>query len=411
LTDTTLLYFGMGAANIHNVTNTGRIATGDDWMVPWGMDIDGDDQAIFQGAFIWANGVHEQAINTQAWHGQGEEYGYWSHQADPNWCDDQCHAHLDVGVDLYCLGGYSDDGYTYVPITGNRVCKTYLDSMQDFSLGGGTWDWENFGAPFDNTLTMGLWCESRTVGAVDFAPFKDLTIEIMEITERNGDPVTGWKMGATMDYDVGDDIAARAPEGSAAYVTEAGTGDIAWGMMKFPFGCGDNPNVDFDPIINAVTMYGYGAWWGDIYMGDTAWKYLNAAPGVYTQDPAAGGDNECHITIASHDWAGGDTYELAVAQFGLHGITGGSSDEIVALGKLANKWVGGGRGDVNNDGLVNLADIMYLAAYVNGGGPGPVPFMHLGDVDCDGDVDIDDVLYLIDWYFDDGPCPCFDWCF
>jgi len=411
LTDTTYLYFGMGAANIHNVTNTGRIATGDDWMEPWGMDIDGDDQTIFQGAFIWANGVHEQAINTQAWHGQGEDYSYWSHQADPNWCDDLCHAHLDEDVDLYCLGGYSEDGRNYEPITGNRVCKTYLDSMQNFDLGGG-WDWENFGAPFDNALTMGLMCESRTVGAVDFAPFKDLTIEIMEITERNGDPVTGWKMGATMDYDVGNDVAAWDPAGSAAWVSSGGTGDIAWGMMKFPFGCGTNPNVDFDPIINAVTMYGYAAWWGDIYMGDTAWKYLNAAPGVYTQNPAAGGDQEAHITIASHNWDGGDTYELAVAQFGLHGITGGSSAEIVALGKLANKWVGGGRGDVNNDGIVgDLADIMYLFAYVAEGGPGPIPFMHLGDVDCDGDVDIDDVMYLVAWYWNDGPCPCFDWCF
>ncbi|MCK4460776.1 MAG: PQQ-binding-like beta-propeller repeat protein [candidate division Zixibacteria bacterium] len=421
LTDTTLLYFGMDAANIHNVTNTGRIATGDDWMVPWGMDIDGDDASIFQGAFIWANGVYEQALNTQAWHGQGEEYSYWSHQADPNWCDDSCHAALEEDVELFCFNGYSEDGITYTPIMGNLVCKTYLDSMQDFSLGGSVaWDWENFGAPFDNDLTMGLWCESRTVGAVDFAPFKDLTIEIMEITERNGDSVLGWKMGATMDYDVGSDVADRDAEGSACWVSSGGTGDFAWGMMKFPFGCGstepiggNNTNVDFEPIINAVTMWGYGAWWGDIYLGDTAWKYLNIGPGVFASDGASGGDEEAHFTIASHDWGGYETYELAVAQFGLHGITGGSSVEIVALGKLANKWVGAGRGDVNGDDVINLADIMYLVTYVNapGSAPGPVPFMHLGDVDCDGDVDIDDVWYLIAWYFHDGPCPCFDWCF
>ena len=65
------------------------------------------------------------------------------------------------------------------------------------------------------------------------------------------------------------------------------------------------------------------------------------------------------------------------------------------------------------NGVVNLPDIMYLATYVNGPvlSPGPIPFMHLGDVDCDGDVGNDDVLHLIEWYFDDGPCPCGDWCF
>ena len=410
LIDTTDLNFGMGAANIQSVTNTGRIATGDDWMVPWGMDIDGDDASIFQGAFIWANGVYEQAINTQAWHGQGEEYSYWSHQPDPNWCDFECKAWLEEDVDLYCLGGYSDDGINYVPITGNLVCKTYLDSMQDFSLGGGTWDWENFGAPFDNSLTMGLWCESRTVGAVDFAPFKDLTIEIMEITERNGEEVLDWKMGAVMDYDVGDDETSFDRDGSAAWVTESGVGDVAWGMMKFPFGCGTNPNVDFEPMINAVQLCGDNAWWGDIYLGDSAWKWLNLAPGEYASTEN-GSDREAHFTIASHNWEGDDTYELAVAQFGMHGITGGSSVEIVALGKLANKWVGAGRGDVNNDGLIDLADIMYLVCFVNLEGPGPIPFMHLGDVNCDGVVDMDDVLYLVDYLYDDGPCPCFDWCF
>ncbi len=408
LIDTVSLFFGMGAANIHNVTNTGRIATGDDWMDPWGMDIDGDNHAIFQGAFVWAVSQYELAINTQAWHGQGEEASYYSHQADPNWCDNSCSPLLEEGVNLYCLGGYTTDGITYTPITGNRVCKTYIDSVQNFDLGGG-WNWENFGAPFDNNLTMGLIANTRTIGAVDFAPFKDLTIEIMEITERNGNPVTGWKMGATMDYDVGGDEASYSAEGSAAWVTSGGTGDVAWGMIKFPFGCGTNPNVDFNPMKNARTLFGYGAWWNDIYL-DSAYAFMSAPQGVSSQDPTLGGDEEAHFTIAEHDWAGGDTYELAVAQFGLHGITGGSDAEIVALAKLANKWVGFGRGDVDNNGTIDLADVGYLVAYL-GGGPGPIPFMHLGDVDCDGDVDGDDDLYLANYLYAGGPCPCGDWCF
>ncbi|MDH3939123.1 MAG: dockerin type I domain-containing protein, partial [candidate division Zixibacteria bacterium] len=109
-------------------------------------------------------------------------------------------------------------------------------------------------------------------------------------------------------------------------------------------------------------------------------------------------------------FAGGDTYELAVAQFGLHG-TSGDATEVDALAALANKWLGFGRGDVNNDGAIDVGDVVCLARYVNGTGPGPIPFMHLGDVDCDGDVDMDDVIYLAEFLYNDGPCPCGDWCF
>ena len=294
---------------------------------------------------------------------------------------------------------------------GNRVCATYLDSMQNFDLGGG-WDWSNYGAPFDNDLTMGLMCNSRTVGAVDFEPLKDLTVDIMEITERNGDPVDGWRMGATMDYDVGsDDIASRSAAGSAAWVSNGGVGDTQWGMIKFPFGCGSNPNVDFTPLINSVSGHGDGMWFNTptLYLGDSAWDFMNRPAGEYSQAPFTS-DREAHFTIAGHDFAGGDTYELAVAQFGLHG-TSGDATEVDALAALANKWLGFGRGDVNNDGAIDVGDVVCLARYVNGTGPGPIPFMHLGDVDCDGDVDMDDVIYLAEFLYNDGPCPCGDWCF
>ncbi|MDH4034723.1 MAG: PQQ-binding-like beta-propeller repeat protein [candidate division Zixibacteria bacterium] len=414
LVDTTTMQFGMGGGNTQLVTNNGRIGTGD-WD-PHAMDIDGDDASIYQGSFIYATGLYEVALSTQDWYsGGGEDEAYRSMQPDPNWCDDQCKAHIDEGVVLSCLGGYSSDGITYTPIMGNRVCVTYLDSVQDF---GTSWDWSNYDAPFSNDLTMGLMVNSRTVGAYDFEPLKDLTVDIMEFTERNGDSVTGWAFGTTMDYDVGsDDIASRSAEGSAAWVSNGGVGDVQWGMIKFPFGCGsneaaggNNTNVDYVPMINTVSGHGDGMWFNvpTLYL-DSAWDYLNRPAGEYSQAPFTS-DREAHFTIAKHDFAGGDTYEMAVAQFGLHG-TSGDATEINALAKLANKWLGFGRGDVNNDGNVDLGDVVCLARYVTGNGPGPIPFMHLGDVDCDGDVDMDDVVYLAEFLYDNGPCPCGDWCF
>ena len=410
LTDTVSMPFGMGGANTQIVTNTGRLGLGD-WE-PHCLDIDGDDGSFYQGGLIYANDLHNVALNCHAWYGQGEAFSWHSMQPDPTWCDDVCAIALVEDVTLSCLGGYSDDGGTYTPIMGNFVCATYLDSMQDFSLGGSVeWQWSNFDAAFDNDLTIGLIVNSRTVAAVDFAPLANITVDIMEFTERNGDSVEGWRFGAFVDYDIGNDRAQIDREGSVAFQSSGGVGDTQWGMMKFPFGCGSNPNVDFEPMINAVSGHGDGMFYDQYsppYL-DSAWLWMGRPAGLYSQNITS--DEEFHCTFATHDFVGGDTYEIAVAQFALHG-TDGTSAEAVALAKLANKWLGFSRGDVDNVGSPpNLADIIYLANFVNGKGPGPIPFMHLGDVDCDGDVDMDDVLYLIAWYFGDGPCPCGDWCF
>ena len=88
----------------------------------------------------------------------------------------------------------------------------------------------------------------------------------------------------------------------------------------------------------------------------------------------------------------------------------GDPVEAYALADLINKWSGFGRGDVNNDGGINLADIIYLAGTVNGG-PGSVPFEHLSDVNADSAIDVADVNYLIDYYFNCGPCPMGDFIF
>jgi hypothetical protein len=63
-------------------------------------------------------------------------------------------------------------------------------------------------------------------------------------------------------------------------------------------------------------------------------------------------------------------------------------------------------GDCDNNGVVNIADVVFLIAYIFGGGPHPIPITLLGDVDCNGFVNISDAVYLIAWIFGGGPAPC-----
>jgi len=65
-------------------------------------------------------------------------------------------------------------------------------------------------------------------------------------------------------------------------------------------------------------------------------------------------------------------------------------------------------GDVNADGEVNVADVVYLINYlfINGPPPDCEPTTACGDVNLDGKVDIADVVYLINYLFINGPEPC-----
>jgi hypothetical protein len=63
------------------------------------------------------------------------------------------------------------------------------------------------------------------------------------------------------------------------------------------------------------------------------------------------------------------------------------------------------RGDATGDGIVDIADVVYLINYLFTSGPAPDP-LWLGDCNCDGVVDIADVVYLINYLFIGGPPPC-----
>jgi hypothetical protein len=66
-----------------------------------------------------------------------------------------------------------------------------------------------------------------------------------------------------------------------------------------------------------------------------------------------------------------------------------------------------GCGDVNDDQVINVSDIVYMVVFVFGDGPPPDP-VEKGDVDCDGNVNVADVVYLINYVFGSGPPPCAD---
>jgi hypothetical protein len=63
-------------------------------------------------------------------------------------------------------------------------------------------------------------------------------------------------------------------------------------------------------------------------------------------------------------------------------------------------------GDVNRNGEITAADIIYLVNYVFKAGPDPLPVWRSGDTNCDGSVTGADIIVLVNFIFKGGPTPC-----
>jgi hypothetical protein len=420
LGDTTYLEFGIGGDDNQPVSNTTRLADSD-WG-PTGIEFNGEGGYVFQATYVFGVSTERIAMNVKNWFGQPEENSWYSVQADPNYCDNDCKPALITGVNL----GTIWNGASYDPVVGNMICKSWIDSVQDYSLGGGlgAWDWRNYGAPFDDSLTMGVSAHTRTIGVEGMPEFEHFTVEIFEVTERNGDSIPGWKFGSHIDYDASRFVLGGAHDtlvydqsSSASWTTSVNPVDYAFGTVKLPFGCGDAPMVSGMALDSDQGQFEQTAGRGDPYW-DSCYFYLSLPPGTERAHAisAAAQDEQSHSTLIWHDFLPNETITFASVQFGFDaGVTdphaNGGGGEISDLANFANKWVGFGRGDVNDDNAINLGDIMTLADIVGGSVPGAIPFEHLADVDADGDVDNADLNYLINYYFHCGPCPEGDWVF
>jgi hypothetical protein len=110
------------------------------------------------------------------------------------------------------------------------------------------------------------------------------------------------------------------------------------------------------------------------------------------------------LTFGEVTLALGDSIRFDAAL--LYGANG-SADVIGAADALAQ----GGcpvtlSGDVNTDGTLNSADVVYLVNYIFKQGPQPLPVEPAGDPNCSGQVTPSDILKLVNYVFKAGPPPC-----
>lgn len=97
----------------------------------------------------------------------------------------------------------------------------------------------------------------------------------------------------------------------------------------------------------------------------------------------------------------GDTFSYQFdsnGTFGYHCVVHAGETGAVKVGLLK-------RGDANNNGTINLSDIIFLVNAVFKGGPKPDPLC-LGDPNnSGGNPNLTDIIYLVNFVFKSGPAP------
>jgi hypothetical protein len=193
--------------------------------------------------------------------------------------------------------------------------------------------------------------------------------------------VTGWSYGsgtdedyATIKYDRdGDTVWMRRYNGSANHHDWATAIAVDGSGNVYVTGWSDGSGTYED----YATIKHYPN-------GDTAWvRRYNGPANYYDWASAIAVDDSNNVYVTGSSYGSGTDYDYATI-----------------------KYVQFLCGDVNKDGVVNSADVVYLINYLFIHGPAPVPIIQVGDVNQDGVINSADVVYLINYLFISGPAPC-----
>ncbi len=387
--------------------DTGRMmfgTTGSEWYTNYGRLADGGvnfeftlsgsgDDFSYSGGMFFMTSMNDAAWNPDAGSvppGLTFLYPFYVGPFANQDCGG-CDLNVPLPVEYTTNGGVS-----YAPTIGDLCTFAMIDSLQ----GVITW-------PHQTGPSIGLLIKYREVGTYG-ADFDDFKLIVVDLINRNGTPINGLYYGCIEDWDIGSDQGFGDPAKGFVYQDDGairGFMGLPLSGSYFPDGSKTDPMYNARVIENGTYVYPSATCPECIL--DSLYALVNNLPeGGFDLMPDAG-TNDDKSTIATFgkvNLAGGGTKSYGFAVYGFDASADFNGDSE-ALSKFVNKYAGFARGDVNNDEIIDLRDLVRLSRYVASIGPGPVPFKHLGDVDNDGDVDSADCAYLAAYFFTYGPAP------
>lgn len=383
-------------------------------------------------------------------------------------CDGWLYAHLDRLTIAVSEGQHVDSGQYLGDLVFWPTSDFHHLHFVKIRNSGLTWtsDWQFIGNPLDElvdiTDTVAPWFEEASPGA-KFRFCRDNTNGFFGV----GDPVNGdvdiiahahdlvghptWVLAPyAMGYEIYSDSIDLGP-----FVSLVFTGELLWDQVadviyKEAEPCNSEGDYDFREFYEIVTNHDNdtlitpadkaGTWatdqipndtytvrvWASDRYGNVTWDSMDVATENYYDitgtvsysdgNPELGGATvRVPLTgdaATTDDWG---TFVILSQPAGRYQVSAERtgyqpaaqtvevfSDTPVTIVMRPAEFADG---DVNNDGLVNIADVVYLISFIFGGGPYPVTWAAAVDIDPSPTVNVSDAVYLIAYIFGGGPPP------
>jgi len=106
--------------------------------------------------------------------------------------------------------------------------------------------------------------------------------------------------------------------------------------------------------------------------------------------------NSGYPCTASHSWSNSGAYYVKVKAKDTYDRESGWSDSLSIVRYIC--------GDCNDDGIIDVGDVVYIINYLYKGESGPDP-LQAGDANSNGMLELGDVVYLINYLYKSGPPP------
>jgi hypothetical protein len=403
--------FGDAGVNTGPVFNTSMIGT----QINTLWDIDGNHSAYWQGGLIFGASKYRIAMNLESWHGD-DANDFWNSMVPDANLYGTCPPEQ---TDMVLGRIWNDVTSSYDDVNGHVFHYAYIDSVIDFNCEGEGWDWGNVQCGYDPTLTIGLKVYEWYYGAETEA-LGNFIIRKLKITNRNAGPLTNIGVGSMNDYDMeanAFDIFRFNANYSIGYGQSCNltAPTWVWGQGTIPYTAPGKQKLFNVHTIDADQ----GGWHADNVFLDSAYYWLRNfsgethSVGIDAAIPCAptsgSSDREVFFGMDMRDYAG---YGEGVMGFYFFGFNDKQVDVDAQFFQdfavLVNQWAGFGRGDIDRDSQISLSDLVALFNLLYSGGDGPL-FEHLADVDNTGVVDGADLVYMVDYWFGTGPAPVGDW--
>jgi hypothetical protein len=255
---------------------------------------------------------------------------------------------------------------------------------------------------FIDTIGFGVVVEQYSVGC-STSTYGDFILQ-QYVIKNTADTAIQAYVSLSLDWDVWDGVTVNDPynnlggmdqQHNLAWQTDNKTAykKYRFGILRVPID--DSLCYSFTAVRNPVYIWPQEGW-----RDDQLWTLLST-PGWTNY--AMPDTDFCQLMTPRKLSLGPDSAQ--VESFIIFGVDTTKHLMNSSWWRPMLRFCGFYRGDVNQDGLIDAADIVSLINYLYIDGPAPLPFPNQGDVNNDETVNAADVVSLINYLFIEGPGP------